>query len=220
MNKFILVVCWIFLLTGCAAVRENRKPGLDVNGILEQYAKESYFFSPLSATANNINDYNDQLAINISKAFAQKYLAFTNRYLDTLRLIEYKNLPESEKLSLDILKYRLLIQNEMFTNLYGFYRPVDQFVYSFPQQFAVLGSGSGYVPFKTEKDYHNFMSRMKFFQVWVDQAISNMQVGLASNNTNPQASMKKVPLNLSLYLNWKERKTFFTNRSQFTGRNG
>jgi uncharacterized protein (DUF885 family) len=60
----------------------------------------------------------------------------------------------------------------------GFYRPVDQFVFSFPTRFATLGTGAGFIPFNTENDYRNFISRMKGFQIWVDQAIANMQKGL------------------------------------------
>ncbi len=78
----------------------------------------------------------------------------------------------------------------------GFYRPVDQFVFSFPTRFATLGSGAGFIPFNSEKDYRNFISRMKGFQRWVDQAITNMQKGLAMNNSNPAAAMEKVPAQL------------------------
>lgn len=195
-QRLVLLACWTLLFAGCATLKKNGTAAIDVNGMLERYARETYALNPLSATANNVNDYNDQLSISISKTYIQNYLHLNNRYLDTLELMNYKNLPEADKLNVDILKYRLLLQNEMLTNQYGFYRPVDQFVYSFPQHFAVLGSGAGYVPFKTEKDYRNFIGRMKFFQVWIDQAISNMQAGLAANNTNPQASMKKVPAQL------------------------
>jgi uncharacterized protein (DUF885 family) len=92
-----------------------------------------------------------------------------------------------------VLTYKLKSDNERLNNALGFYRPVDQFVYSFPQRFATLGSGAGFVPFNTEKDFRNFMSRMKLFQTWVDQAIANMQKGIEQNNTNPRAAMEKVP---------------------------
>ncbi|PZR06334.1 MAG: DUF885 domain-containing protein, partial [Flavobacterium psychrophilum] len=84
-------------------------------------------------------------------------------------------------------------ENERLNNLLGFYRPVDQFVFSFPTRFATLGSGAGFIPFNTEKDYRDFISRMKGFQVWVDQAIANMKKGVEQNNTNPKAAMEKVP---------------------------
>ena len=87
----------------------------------------------------------------------------------------------------------LISEKENLNNALGFYRPVDQFVFSFPTKFATLGSGAGFIPFNTEKDYRNFISRMKGFQIWVDQAIVNMQKGVELHNTNPRAAMEKVP---------------------------
>lgn len=37
---------------------------------------------------------------------------------------------------------------------------------------------------------------MVVFQVWIDQAILNMQIGLEMNNSNPKAAMQKVPAQL------------------------
>jgi uncharacterized protein (DUF885 family) len=96
------------------------------------------------------------LAIDISEEYLQKSIALNTRYLDTLKTINYDSLTASEKLSVDILKYQLTVNNEQLGNKYGFYTPVDQFVFSFPQRFAVLGSGAGYIPFKDEQDYRNF----------------------------------------------------------------
>jgi uncharacterized protein (DUF885 family) len=92
-----------------------------------------------------------------------------------------------------VLTYKLKSENERLNNSLGFYRPVDQFVFSFSTRFATLGSGAGFVPFNTEKDYRDFISRMKGFQVWVDQAIANMKKGVEQNNTNPRAAMEKIP---------------------------
>ncbi|NEU09593.1 DUF885 domain-containing protein [Flavihumibacter sp. R14] len=196
MRKFTLPVLALLLLTGCFSLRGNKNPGTDLNSVLEGYSREFYALNPLNATANNINTYNDQLAINISEAYVQRSITLNNLYLAKLKRINYRDLSESDRLSADILKYQLSLQNEGLRNHYGFYRPVDQFVFSFPQRFALLGSGAGYVTFKTETDYRNFISRMKLFGVWVDQAIKNMQKGLEIGNTNPAASMAKVPAQL------------------------
>jgi len=181
------------LVTGCASTSQNKISRLNLDGIFEQYAKESYRINPLTATANNVNDFNDKLAINISEAWLKEMTTLNTRYLDTLKKIDLSRLTETEKRNIDILKYQLAIQNEAFSNHYGFYRPVDQFVFSFPQNFAVLGSGAGYIPFKTEKDYRNFISRMKYFDLWIEQAIMNMQEGLRIGNTVPKACIQKVP---------------------------
>ncbi len=161
--------------------------------LLEQYSKEYYALHPLEATQAGINDYNNQLEITISEDYIKKAKALNQKYLRQLAVINKAGLTASQLLSIDVLTYKLKSENERLNNSLGFYRPVDQFVFSFPTRFATLGSGAGFVPFNTEKDYRDFISRMKGFQTWVDQAIANMRKGVAQNNTNPRASMEKVP---------------------------
>lgn len=194
MNRLSLVSVMTILCLGCSPAKEQKE--VDLTGIFEQFARENYALNPLVATQNNVHDFNDQLAIDISEAYLEKAIALNNRYLDTLKTIRYDSLTDSEKLSVDILQYQLSISNERLMNKYGFYTPVDQFVFSFPQRFAVLGSGAGYIPFKDEQDYRNFISRMESFPKWIDQSINNMQSGLELNHTNPRASMEKVPAQL------------------------
>jgi uncharacterized protein (DUF885 family) len=161
--------------------------------LLEEYSKEYYALNPLAATQEGINDYNSQLEITISEDYIRKAKALNQKYLDRLSAISKADLTASELLSLDILTYMLKSEKERLSNSLGFYRPVDQFVFSFPTRFATFGSGAGFIPFNTEKDYRNFISRMKGFQAWVDQAIANMQKGLEQKNSNPKAAMEKVP---------------------------
>ncbi len=194
MNKLTLVSVITMLSFGCSSTKEQKQ--IDLNGIFEQFARENYALNPLLATSNNVHDYNDKLPIDTGEEHQQKVMALNTRYLDTLKTISYDSLTASEKLSVDILTYQLTISNEQLGNKYGFYTPVDQFVFSFPQRFAVLASGAGFIPFKDEKDYRNFISRMESFPKWIDQSINNMQSGLELNYTNPKASMEKVPAQL------------------------
>ncbi len=195
LNKLTLVSFAVIFTCGCSPSGE-KKEVIDLNGIFSQFSNEYYALNPLAATQNNVLDYNDQLAIDISEAYLGKAIALNTRYLDTLNTVNYESLTDSEKLSVDVLRFQLSINNEQLINRYGFYRPVDQFVFSFPQRFAVLGSGAGYIPFTNEQDYRNFISRMKAFPEWIDQSISNMQSGLELHFTNPKASMEKVPSQL------------------------
>lgn len=164
--------------------------------LLEQYSKEYYALNPLEATQAGINDYNNQLEITISEAYIKKAKTLNQKYLTQLGVIKKAGLTASQLLSIDVLTYKLKSENERLNNSLGFCRPVDQFVFSFSTKFATLGSGAGFVPFTTEKDYRNFISRMKGFQIWVNQAIANMKKGVELNNTNPRAAMEKVPAQL------------------------
>jgi len=56
-------------------------------------------------------------------------------------------------------------------------QPINQF-YSTLNSFVQLGSGTSVHPFKTVKDYDDWLSRIDGFVVYADQAIENMQEGL------------------------------------------
>ncbi|MGF2412331.1 DUF885 domain-containing protein [Ferruginibacter sp.] len=172
---------------------QKKNQPIQLESLLEQYSKEFYALNPLEATQSGVNDYNNQLEITISEVYVKNAKALNQKYLTQLAVINKAGLTASQLLSIDVLTYKLKSENERLNNSMWFYRPVDQFVFSFPTRFATLGSGAGFVPFNTEKDYRNFISRMKGFQIWVDQAIANMKKGIEKNNTNPKAAMEKVP---------------------------
>jgi uncharacterized protein (DUF885 family) len=191
-NKAIFIAI-LALLTSFSHSISSKGPSPALNQLLDQYSKEYYVLNPLEATKAGIYDYNSQLEITISDEYIKKAKTLNQKYLAALKAIDKSGLTASDQLSVDVLSYKLNTENELISNSLRYYRPVDQFVFSFPTQFATLGSGAGFVPFNTEKDYRNFISRMKGFQAWVDQAIANMKKGIALNNTNPRASMVKVP---------------------------
>lgn len=172
---------------------QTKSKPIQLESLLEQYSKEYYTLNPLEGTQAGINDYNNQIEITISDEYIRNAKALNQKYLNQLGVINKAALTASQLLSIDVLTYKLKSENERLNNSLGFYRPVDQFVFSFPTRFATLGSGADFIPFNTEKDYRDFISRMKGFRVWVDQAIANMKKGVELNNTNPRAAMEKVP---------------------------
>ena len=191
--KRTILISILALLTSFSQSSFRTNPPFRLGQLLEQYSREYYALNPLEATQAGINDYNNQIEITISEEYIKKAKALNQKYLTQLAVINKAGLTASELLSIDVLTYKLKSENERLNNSLGFYRPVDQFVFSFPTRFATLGSGAGFIPFNTEKEYRDFISRMKGFQTWVDQAIANMRKGVEQNNTNPKAAMEKVP---------------------------
>ena len=194
MKRTILIATLALLAqTSFSQTSIRTNPPYRLGELLDQYSREYYSLNPLEATQAGNNDYNNQIEITISEEYIKKAKALNQKYLTQLDLINKTGVTASELLSIDVLTYKLKSENERLNNSLGFYRPVDQFVFSFTTRFATLGSGAGFVPFNTEKDYRDFISRMKGFQTWVDQAIANMRKGVEQNNTNPKAAMIKVP---------------------------
>jgi len=187
---------------------------LKLQSISNSYWKEFTKLNPLFGTQNGINDYNDQLEIPISKSYIKDAITFNKKYLDSLKTIDKLNLKEQDVLTADLLRY--ILERDLEGLRLGMYfgssieRPVDQFVFSFPTRFATMASGAGEIPFRTVRDYENFLRRMQLFPTWVDAAIENMNTGIRKGNLSPRAAMIKVPAQLKpLFENSADSNIFY-----------
>lgn len=176
----IITVLAIFHLCIFSSCTQNKEPHsenrvAEISNLFENYYNDRMQLFPLEATQNGDNRFNDQLPCDISVAYRVKIKTFYKKYLDDLLKFDKSKLNAQDEISYDILKW------ELETNLEGFdfddhYIPMNQF-WSLPLTMAQLGSGQGSQPFKTVKDYENFVGRMTGFAVWCDTAINNMRKG-------------------------------------------
>lgn len=187
-----IVIPILLLLISCTSntkqeVSDTKRPFKD---FLDSYYEERLEFFPLEATEQGDNRYNNLLPNDISEDYRGRLRDF---YLKNRReLLSYDRaaLTPQEKVSFDIFK------REMDVRLKGLefhdnYMPVHQFwgmIITIPQ----LGSGQNYQPFKTAKDYDNFLERIDGFVIWVDTAIVNMRKGLTNGLTYPKILMERV----------------------------
>jgi uncharacterized protein (DUF885 family) len=192
MNRILLFCLFAF------AVSCNQKPSgtksdelsKNMNKLFEDYYEERLQLYPLEATAIADNRYNDLLPADISDSYRQKLLAFYQKYQNELAGYDRSQVTGQDALSYDILKHETEIQIEGLKfndNL----MPVNQF-WSMHLTFAQLGSGSGNQPFKTVKDYEDFLKRINAFVAYEDTAISNMRRGMAEGVTPPKILMERV----------------------------
>ena len=168
------------------------------NKILDDYYEQRMKLYPLEATQNGDNRYNDKLPINITEAFKDTlrnfYAHFQNAIsgFDTLQLsendlISYKIFSREMKMQLEALDLNILASSEVQNS----YMPFQQF-WGLPITMGQLGSGTGFQPFKTEKDYNDWLRRMKQFAVWCDSAIANFTKGMYANILLPKALVIKI----------------------------
>ena len=186
MKKVVLFICCSFLLVSC----QDSKSKKSFTEITKEYWEERMQMFPLEATASGDIRYNDKMTITISVSFRDSLKNFYQRYWDELSLVDTNKLNNDERISYRLLKY------EMLMNIQGMkfpthYIPVAQF-WSPVNEFAQLGSGTGNQPFKTVKDYDNFLKRMAIFPNWVDTAIFNMRKGIAVGWVLPKPLTMKV----------------------------
>ena len=86
--------------------------------------------------------------------------------------------------------------------------PVNQFGDT-TSTFAQLASGRSLHPFKTVKNYDDFLGRIRGFQVWVDTAIANMRKGMATGVVQPRILIEKKLPQIDALLVSDVRKSLF-----------
>lgn len=155
-----------------------------------RYYNESMALNPLQATQNGENQYNDQLPIDISEGYRAKADSFYASYQQAIKDIDTAALSGNDRITYDMLQREFSVNREALT-FHDNLMPVQQFT-CLPLTLAQLGSGSSAQPFKTVKDYHNFMHRMERFAIWTDTAIANMRRGIATGYVLPQSLVVKV----------------------------
>lgn len=162
----------------------------DFKSLTENYFKEKNELNPLDATLNGFNEYNDQLQLEMTDSFRKKQGAFFDKYEKELSAIDAENLSAEEKISYEIIKWEAAIGKDLLkqeSNL----MPIHQFwgTHLTMSQFA---SGTAAQPFKTEKDYRNFLKRMDVYGVWLDSAVVYMKKGIQKGMVLPKALTEKV----------------------------
>ena len=188
-----------FCLTACKespsqkeATTDKSTPSVVASAatVFDDYYKERMKLFPFEATANGVNDYNDQFPIDISDSYRDSVGRFYEKYKAALGKMDADKLNENDKMSYEILNWDLDIAIEALKfqdNL----MPVNQFS-SKTLDLGQLGSGEGSQPFKTVKDYDNWLKRIANFPAWADTAISNMKRGMLKGLILPKSLVVKV----------------------------
>ena len=171
---------------------------VDLDSITANYYEQYLKLYPLDATAQGDERYNDQLPINIDKDFISGEITFYNSVQNQLKKVDYKSLNDQDKTVYDVLDYTLKDKIERYA-YHPEYIPFTQFN-GLPLDFPLLGSGQGNQPFKTEKDYSDWLKRTENFPAWMDAAIENFREGI----TNQYVLPKKLVVKMVTQMNAEE----------------
>lgn len=194
MKKNILIVIGISLMisagSACKLADVQRSDQESISGVFADYWEENAKLFPLEATAQGDNRYNDLLPNDGTQMFRDSLKNYYQKYLDQLETFDREKLNENDQISYDIFKYEMNIKLEGLTHN-SWMIPVQQF-WGLPITMGQLGSGEGNQPFKTSKDYENWLGRVKGFSAWADTAIANLQKGMAAGVVLPKPLVEKM----------------------------
>ena len=154
------------------------------------YWEEQARLFPLDATTQGDNRFNDQLPNDGTRAFRAQLTTFYQKYLDKLQTFQRATLGENDKISYDIFQYDLETKLQGL-KLNTWMMPFQQF-WGLPITMGQYGSGEGMQPFKTTKDYDNWLGRVRGFSLWGDTAIANFRQGMKAGVVLPKALVQKM----------------------------
>ena len=192
MKYLALTLAAAALLAGCQSSTDKTSAtsAKDLNGLFGLFWEKQSRLDPISATGQGDNRFNDQLPNDQTQAFRDTLRSFYQGYQARLAKFDRNALDENDKVSYDIFQY------EMKERLAGLQQPLwmlpfQQF-WGLPITLGQYGSGEGNQPFKTVKDYDNWLGRVRGFTVWADSAIGNFRRGMRAGVVLPQALVKKM----------------------------
>jgi uncharacterized protein (DUF885 family) len=191
-----------------AAVQVSESKGERLAKLYEAYWEESLKLNPIQATFQGDPRYNDQLPDFLSAEYRQQVHAFTRRWLDAVEAVGPEGLQGQDLLSYQIFvrDAKLSLESEQFPS---WMLPINQMgsIASLAVQF---GSGSGTQPFRTVKDYDDWLARANRVPVLFDSAIGNMRQGISAGVVQPKALMVKVVPQLAMVIkDWPEDTIFW-----------
>lgn len=171
-----------------AATTESKAQRLD--RLYAEYWEETLKLSPIQATLQGDPRYNDQMPDFYSAEFRAEAVAFSERWLKKVEAVGPAGLQGQDLLSYEIFveDLRDALEAEKFP---GWMLPVNQ-MGSLVTYAAMFGSGTGPQPFKTVKDYENWLARGNRLPTLVDSMIDNMREGMKAGVVQPRALMVKV----------------------------
>jgi uncharacterized protein (DUF885 family) len=193
----------IIAAMGCSGNQGQVKTEHPIDSLFEAFSEEQLRFYPILATKAGDSRYNHLLPNHIDSEYLGNLKVFYEKYRNALLTYDKTTFSENQRMSYDVLMWECDINLEamdinpgliLVYDGKGFsfsYMPIDQF-WSTNLIIGQLAGGTAMQPFKTVKDYENWLSRVADYMIWCDTAIANMRKGMDSGVVLPDVLVKKI----------------------------
>ena len=190
-NAVIAIFAGLILMISCKKSDiALPKSEANIDSIASKYYEGYLKMYPLEATMQGDSRYNDLLSNNISSEFISKEIEFYTDTQKKLKSIDYDDLSDEQKTVYDVLDYTLKDKIERYA-YHPELLPFSQFE-GLQLDFPLLGSAEGNQPFKTTKDYDNWLKRIDAFVIWMNTAEKNFREGMKQNVVLPKKLVVKM----------------------------
>jgi len=200
----MVMLSFVFTILSAQNYYKNSQ---DLAALVNTYWEEYLKSNPVSATFLGDNRYNDLLYIDFTDERRQEARAFDRKYLTALSKFNRSKLNAQDKIDYDVLKFELESELDGLshnTNLMPFSQ-ID----AVPNAMVLLGNGKGAQPFKTVKDYENWIKRASVFPAWADSAIVYFNRGVQQKMILPKALVVKMIPQLNAHVISDVQKSVF-----------
>lgn len=191
--KFLLLpFLLISMITSCKLSNNNQHnaDNTELSALFGKYYEERLQLFPLEATANGDTRYNDRLYADFTDSYRIQLKEFYSKYLTYVTRFDRNELNENDRISYDIFT-REMEESLKGLKFHNNYTPFNQFD-GLTLAMGQMGSGDGNQPFKTVKDYEDWLKRMQAFTLWTDSAIVYFKKGIDAKYVLPKVLVAKM----------------------------
>jgi len=189
-----LALSALLVAAHCAPAPKAAEPGAALHALLEEAWKFQLQEDPLFATQVGEHQWNDRLP-SVSVADEARRADFWRGLRDGLKSVDRSKLGTQDQISYDMFEGELSDAIADF-NFKGYYFPitVDE---GFHIALARLPSR---VPFRTAKDYENYIARLRALPEYMAQHVALMREGLGAGYNLPRIAFEGYEVTIATHV--------------------
>ena len=192
--KFLITLLVLFTLScnnESDSSRNHKKDATETfNQMLDEYYEEGLKLNPINATMAGDNRYNHLFPNVLSDTYQHQSTNYYSTYLEKLKTFNDDELTENAQISKAVLKWDCEINLNQQTFPEDLF-PINQ-MWTVNLMVGQLASGASAQPFKTVKDYNNWLQRLDGYLEWMATAEAKMKKGIETKNVLPISLIVKV----------------------------
>ncbi len=194
MSRVVTLCLFVFatVLTSCS--KKEKEQQVIVNErfsqMVEDFYQDGLALDPLFATEIGEHSYDNLFPDYVSDEYLGKNKKYYIDYLAKANEFQEASLNEEEKTSKAVLQW--LCESELREmTFHNEYFPIAQ-MWTKNLKLSQWANGTGAQPFKTVKDYENWLERLDGYLAWLVSSESKMRVGIASGYVLPKSLILKI----------------------------
>ncbi len=200
----LLLSCLAFMLA-CQDQKDTKQTNSPENleTLFNNYQDFKLQINPIEASKAGYSQYNDTIANYIANEYQTHLVTNYNTFLERIKKVDASNLGATQKLALGVMQWDCEIKKEGLENdlvvitspIYNLPTlelfPLGQ-IQSLHLYVAQLAGGTSLHPFKTIKDYQDWLKRIEDYLAFLDTSMTKMKGGMQSGHVLPKALIVKM----------------------------